>query len=948
MKRISRIFSVVMLLLAVGVAQAWGSAVDDFRRKSNYEVTANPDGSYHFKLLMYDDSDVFPYPAYISSYYPAKVTFTQSGPYDETTAFTLYYVISSGYTLHIDVADGVVFNLEDVAHRMVTVTDTYENRVYNNDNNRHKFFAEFDWRSNATSKTKGIDFSIGFRCEQYPSFTDYIHYQFSVDPFVTESYLPRIDFFTLSQAPQRDGTVQNKLTWEVDHSLLEADFDAAFELEHSEYADFRTVRKLDLADGRLESDTLLDTHTVRYACVDDACAQPGGYYRIALKECYDKEGWANATTRTTQHGPSFIKDVCVSVAGDATNAKRQLTEKGYTVLPYDLNHGLQGKYVYLGYTRTTVMSEALTRLAIKAGSEWESAKEQQFVSDGYVMQPAPYIGSDNLNEGTAGNPLYLYCSRSKVKGQDSTSIVGIDLRRDELYGYGERQFVTDAVTTMQKRGTDLNQGCGDGYDDIQLVVALHKHASPYAVTAVSPDSVRVGHDCCSFIAHKKDYPETDFMEIATVDELFDFAARVNKNDADRYLKARLVNDIVVNEHVLQDGTLNTAAVGQFRTWTPLGHAKWSYQGVFDGNGHTIRGLYCDADAEYIGFAGQTSYATIKNLTIEDSYFKGTNYVGGVVGLAFNGTHVNNCHFDGELHGNYRIGGICGFMENVDQEISYCGTSGQYGGAGNMYVGGIVGYLDGNPDTPNFIHDCYSTCTLGSSTHQGGIIGRLRAGQKVVDCISVANTVGWNEGGVLNGNEVKPIESFVSGEVAYLLNHSVDDGTQSWGQLINLDAMPYVFSDERPRGEATVYRAYSKCAGQDAVFAYTNNPIMRNREIHPSQTYFPAKTPTCVENGNLEYWQCTVCGVLLADRYGLEELYGVPVLACSGKHEYDAHDVCVTCGVKRETIEDGITSAQAAVETHQAFDLMGRRVTATRKGIQIVRDEKGHTHKVIIK
>ena len=56
-----------------------------------------------------------------------------------------------------------------------------------------------------------------------------------------------------------------------------------------------------------------------------------------------------------------------------------------------------------------------------------------------------------------------------------------------------------------------------------------------------------------------------------------------------------------------------------------------YKGTFDGQGHTISGLYFnDVDASYVGLFGGNC-GTIKNVGVVDSYFCGSNYVGGVCG-----------------------------------------------------------------------------------------------------------------------------------------------------------------------------------------------------------------------------------------------------------------------------------------------------------------------------
>lgn len=146
--------------------------------------------------------------------------------------------------------------------------------------------------------------------------------------------------------------------------------------------------------------------------------------------------------------------------------------------------------------------------------------------------------------------------------------------------------------------------------------------------------------------------------ISNADELYRFAAGVNlpsKNFPDNAsFNGKLTADIVVNENVLDsNGNLNK---GTFRTWTPIGE-KNHFTGSFDGNGHTISGLYEDTDADegssaFILKMGNSQGSTplsIRNLGIKDSYFKGYNSAAGLVVYAYgNPLTIENSFFEGTV------------------------------------------------------------------------------------------------------------------------------------------------------------------------------------------------------------------------------------------------------------------------------------------------------------
>ena len=103
----------------------------------------------------------------------------------------------------------------------------------------------------------------------------------------------------------------------------------------------------------------------------------------------------------------------------------------------------------------------------------------------------------------------------------------------------------------------------------------------------------------------------------------------------------LIADIVVNQNVLKaDGSLNN---GTFTTWTPIGTKDLAYIGTFDGNDHTISGLYFNDDnISYVGLFGYNSTGTIKNVGVIDSYMRGKQYVSGICGY-FNGAgKITSC------------------------------------------------------------------------------------------------------------------------------------------------------------------------------------------------------------------------------------------------------------------------------------------------------------------
>lgn len=137
--------------------------------------------------------------------------------------------------------------------------------------------------------------------------------------------------------------------------------------------------------------------------------------------------------------------------------------------------------------------------------------------------------------------------------------------------------------------------------------------------------------------------DTSQYEITNYHELLGLAKLVNeKNET---ITASLMNDIVFNENLL-DASGNVQVANPIK-WTPIGMTpsgteKYYFNGIFNGNGHTISGLYVDG-GDYAGLFGKAQGAPeIKGVGVVDSYFKGAKYVGGIAGAYID---VNGIEFD---------------------------------------------------------------------------------------------------------------------------------------------------------------------------------------------------------------------------------------------------------------------------------------------------------------
>ena len=373
-------------------------------------------------------------------------------------------------------------------------------------------------------------------------------------------------------------------------------------------------------------------------------------------------------------------------------------------------------------------------------------------------------------------------------------------------------------------------------------------------------------------------------EISNAGQLYWFAGLVNGTlsgeTQNASANAVLTADIVVNKNVLKsDGTVNE---GTFKEWTPIATSASPYTGIFEGQNHTISGLYFKQETSFVGLFSVNS-GKIANVGIFDSYFYGQPYkgwqVGGVCGSNTNQGAITNCYNTGIVRGSETVGGVCGSNYGTITNCSNKGNVGEddesvggvcgsnYGTitncnnagivSGKMYVGGVCG-KNSNGGT---VTNCNNTGEVrGTSQYIGGLsgdndsssitncnnTGEVKATGKFVGGLSGGNynngtitncyydstvytgaAIGTNSG-TTTKIEGKTTEQYKTGEVAYLLSQGCSTGEGDdtvtydgsiWGQTIGTDNYPTL-------GGAKVYKnaIYNGCEGkpgEPVSYAYSN-------------------------------------------------------------------------------------------------------------------------------
>ena len=283
--------------------------------------------------------------------------------------------------------------------------------------------------------------------------------------------------------------------------------------------------------------------------------------------------------------------------------------------------------------------------------------------------------------------------------------------------------------------------------------------------------------------------EADVYQISTGDELAWFANHINTGNYSR--NAVLVKDIDLGDY----------------PWTPIGGttAAKSFQGKFDGVGHSVSGIFINATTTHNGLFGYINNATISNLTVDGKISSTNNYVAGVAAFADGTTNITRCVNRVKVRGKQYVAGIVGYTKNK-VEIDRCQNLADVTGTSSM-VAGITANISSDTGT---MTNCYNSATISgtgslatlvaTSNAKAVIENNLNTGKAI--CTGTMTTIG-NVRSVTsaasgiknnyviqhytNGKNYETVvnaDQLASGEVAVALG-------EAWGQTLGKDLIPVI-------------------------------------------------------------------------------------------------------------------------------------------------------------
>ena len=178
----------------------------------------------------------------------------------------------------------------------------------------------------------------------------------------------------------------------------------------------------------------------------------------------------------------------------------------------------------------------------------------------------------------------------------------------------------------------------------------------------------------------------------------------------------------------------------------------AYNGVFNGDGHSIGNLTIDPDQldnDYLGLFGELgTTAIVQNLSLENIIINAgiRSYNIGAICGKNNGGTIQNCYAAGAINcsgGSDYIGGICGYNSNGIIDESYSAvtiTGGEY----SQFVGGLCG-----ENSYGTITHSFAGGDVSGENNLGGFCG-VNSDGIIENCYATGNTSGKGDSSSIGG------------------------------------------------------------------------------------------------------------------------------------------------------------------------------------------------------
>ena len=374
-----------------------------------------------------------------------------------------------------------------------------------------------------------------------------------------------------------------------------------------------------------------------------------------------------------------------------------------------------------------------------AEGTWNMAFDASAQGDNYP-DPEEGAAGDNLDYCFADDQITI---QKFIVGDGKATITATDGSEKTIYTSDHRPIITDMCFETEVTGYAADSDSAVNEDD----------PNAPSVYSGTPDTSWYTGD------------QTEYV-LTTADQLAGIPILRDESKGEITFEGvtiKLGRDMVLNEGTLEEIMLRDA--GNY-AWKRLNSA-YLFKGTFDGQGHTIYGLYMTLANHGVAgmFGGVGGNAVIKDFTLENTCIRGTtedkdtmgtlvsrvsgdgsnvtianvtvnaalvenngsmDYVGGLIGRVDEMLHitltVEDCTFNGKIQFSEGdgIGGIIGrvYNRNANIILKNCAVNADL--TAEDYCGGMIGYVGDNAIVNT--EGCTYNGTMTSGGNKGDIIG----------------------------------------------------------------------------------------------------------------------------------------------------------------------------------------------------------------------------------
>lgn len=446
-----------------------------------------------------------------------------------------------------------------------------------------------------------------------------------------------------------------------------------------------------------------------------------GTVTLLNKDCHNVGGFIATTTNTT--APIKIEDCMFT--GTLTNEVS--TTAGGRVGGFVGGFNGTNTIIRDCLSAGTIINKGTTSGSIVG---YNGAKSLN-LSNVYAVTESCISGTTHMSVGGKANASVIDMSKNDMKGETGYTKVLLSYDRPETPNVVEGNWVirTNKIPAL-KMFVDSKE--------VHDITGIYKAHTSW-------------HD----IPIRTEEDGTEVFAISTPEDLLGLSSLVANKVTFDGEKVILTADIKFNNGDALKWSEHKETPA-FTGWVPIGkNTTYYFAGTFDGQGHTVSGIYCSDNAEGVALFGYIHpNGTVQNLKLKDSYFASTaDYVGSIAGWGL-GT-IQNVYSNAYVSGVNSCGGLVAYISNAfyqarnDEKISNCWFDGNVTISG-INAGGIIGKVRYNQTSVTIEH-CYNSGNVHSSASSygraSGFVGDLQNDCTVIirDSLTTGNLTGSHVG-----------------------------------------------------------------------------------------------------------------------------------------------------------------------------------------------------------